>query len=66
MAIALNPDVTVFSSVTEEQGVTTAAGVSTWNSVVGGAEPEYLYLMSGGVLLLMSGGGLLLMSNNNV
>jgi hypothetical protein len=60
MTVATTPDVTVYSSVVKQQSVTEGQGVSTWNSVVGGATPEYLNLMSGGTLLLMTGGGLLL------
>lgn len=61
MTIATNPDVTVYSSVTEENGVEAGPGVSIWTGTsAGNLSPPDLLLMSGGVVLLMTGGSLLL------
>lgn len=58
--ISTHPDVTVYSSVTEENGVEAGTGVTIWTGSTAGAQPGYLLLMSTGVLLLMTTGGLTL------
>lgn len=61
MTIAAHPDVTIYSSVTEENGVEAGNGVTIWTGSVAGATPGYLLLMATpGILLLMTSGGLTL------
>lgn len=59
MTIAAHPDVTVYSSVTEENGVEAGAGISIWTgTTAGGQPPPDLALMTTGVVLLMTTGSL--------
>jgi hypothetical protein len=58
MSKAAQPDVTVYSSVTEENGVEAGAGVSIWTGTTSGSTLPDLALMTGGIVLLMTGGSL--------
>lgn len=61
MTVATNPDVTVYSSVTEANGVEAGPSVSIWTgTTAGNLAPPDLLLMTGGLLLLMTGGSLIL------
>lgn len=60
----MSSTISPYKSVTENTSVTPSAGVSTWNSVISGATPVYMILMTGGNLLLMTGGGLLQVAAN--
>jgi len=61
MTLAAKPDVTIYSSVTEENGVEAGVGVSIWTGTsAGNTGPPDLALITGGIVLLMTGGSLLL------
>lgn len=60
MAVAIRSDVTVYSSVTEENGVEAGPSVTIWTGSSSGNQPGDLQLMTGAILLLMTGGSLLL------
>ena len=56
----MTSNVTIDPSVTDGPGVEDGPGVSEYISATAGATPNYLYLMTGGILLLMTTGGVLL------